>query len=248
MVTEDYWKLRSDAELCGGNLMTLWRTCWLRIPSVGNGSSSGMSTGFYWGCADITSNMISRLFVWSEMFCIAWRGAEQSRLSHFRNYFGFRGGREKSLHTEKDMMSYLLTPWSRVLLEKLSGPQLVKKFLAFFGTRRFITAFTTARHLSLLWARSVHAPTSWWPILMLSSHLRLGLPSGLIPSVFRTNILYTPLLSPIRVTCPAHLILRAVVPFETCSVTVNYWSALMSNEVCSHVSGFPWPARSHIPS
>jgi hypothetical protein len=36
-----------------------------------------------------------------------------------------------------------------VFLEKLTGFQLVKKFSAFYGTRRFITAFTTARHLSL---------------------------------------------------------------------------------------------------
>jgi hypothetical protein len=33
--------------------------------------------------------------------------------------------------------------------EKLTGPQLLKKFPAFYDTRRFITAFTTARHLSL---------------------------------------------------------------------------------------------------
>ena len=32
---------------------------------------------------------------------------------------------------------YLLTPWCRVLLEKLTGLQLVKKFPAFYGTRRF---------------------------------------------------------------------------------------------------------------
>jgi hypothetical protein len=44
---------------------------------------------------------------------------------------------------------YLLTPWSRVLLENLTGFHLVKKFSAFYGTRRFITAFTSARHLSL---------------------------------------------------------------------------------------------------
>jgi hypothetical protein len=37
---------------------------------------------------------------------------------------------------------YLLTPWNRVLLENLTGSQLVKKFPAFYGTRRFITAFT----------------------------------------------------------------------------------------------------------
>jgi len=44
---------------------------------------------------------------------------------------------------------YLLTPWSRVLLEKLTGSQLVKKFPAFYGTRRFFTAFRSAHHLSL---------------------------------------------------------------------------------------------------
>jgi hypothetical protein len=48
-----------------------------------------------------------------------------------------------------DILIYLLTPWSRVLLEKLTGLQLVKKFSAFYETRRFITAFTRARHLSL---------------------------------------------------------------------------------------------------
>jgi len=43
----------------------------------------------------------------------------------------------------------LLTPWNRILLEKLAGFQPVKKFAAFYGTRRFITAFTSACHLSL---------------------------------------------------------------------------------------------------
>jgi hypothetical protein len=45
--------------------------------------------------------------------------------------------------------AYLLTPWSRVLFEKLKRPELLKKFPAFYGTRRFITAFTRARLLSL---------------------------------------------------------------------------------------------------
>jgi len=45
--------------------------------------------------------------------------------------------------------SYSLTPNSRVLLEKLTGSQLVNKFPTFYGTLRFITVFTSARHLSV---------------------------------------------------------------------------------------------------
>jgi hypothetical protein len=45
-----------------------------------------------------------------------------------------------------------VTPWSRVLPEKLPLPQLLKKFPAFYGTRRFIAAFIRARHLFIFWA------------------------------------------------------------------------------------------------
>jgi hypothetical protein len=40
----------------------------------------------------------------------------------------------KSLPVQFNIGTYLLTPWSRVLLEKLTSLQLVKKFLAFYGT------------------------------------------------------------------------------------------------------------------
>ena len=109
------------------------------------------------------------------------------------------------------LLTYLLTPWCRVLLEKLTGLQLLKKFPVFHGTRRFITALTSVRHLSLPWVSPIQSiyphPTSWRSILILSTHLRLGLPSGLLPFSFPTKTLYTPLSSPIRSTCPAHLIL-----------------------------------------
>jgi hypothetical protein len=42
-----------------------------------------------------------------------------------------------------------LTPWSRVLPEKLLDPQIVKKFPGFYGIQMFITAFTKACHLPL---------------------------------------------------------------------------------------------------
>jgi len=92
---------------------------------------------------------------------------------------------------------YLLTPWCRVLLEQLTGLQQVKKFPAFHGTRRFITALTSVRHLSLSWASLIQSiyphPTSWRSTLILSTHRRLGLPSGLFPSVFPNKTLYTSL-------------------------------------------------------
>ena len=107
--------------------------------------------------------------------------------------------------------TYLVTPWCRVCLEKLTVLQLVKKFPAFHETRRFITALTSIRHLFLSWASPIQSifphHTFWRSILILSTHLCLGLPSGLPPSGFPTKSLYTPLSSPIRATCPAHLIL-----------------------------------------
>jgi hypothetical protein len=50
-------------------------------------------------------------------------------------------------------------------------------------------------------------PISLRSILILSTHLHLGLPSGLYPSGFPTDILYVFILSAIRDTCPAYLIL-----------------------------------------
>ena len=96
-----------------------------------------------------------------------------------------------SLHTHMTMLScpytltvislynqlYLLTPWCRVLLEQPTGLQLVKKFPSFHGTRRFITALTSVRHLSISWASPIQSiyphPTSWRSILILSKKICL---------------------------------------------------------------------------
>jgi hypothetical protein len=105
-------------------------------------------------------------------------------------------------------LTYLLTPWSRVLLGKLTGSQLVTKFPTFYGTRRFITEFTSARQLSLSWASSNRSIlshcTCWRSVLILSSHLRLGLPSGLFPSVSLPKPVHASPLT-IRATCPAFI-------------------------------------------
>ena len=47
-----------------------------------------------------------------------------------------------------DLVTFSLTAWSTVLLEKLTGSQAVKKFPAVYGNRKFIITFTSAHHLS----------------------------------------------------------------------------------------------------
>ena len=72
-------------------------------------------------------------------------------------------------------------------------------------------------------------PTSWRPILILSFHLSLGLPSGLFLSGFPIKTLYTPLLSFILATCPAHLIL---LDFITRTILGEQYESL-SSSLCS---------------
>ena len=68
---------------------------------------------------------------------------------------------------------FSFTPCSRVLLEKLIGFQLVKKFPTFYGTRRFVIVLTSARHLSGSWTSSIQ---SLPPFYFLKIHLNIILP------------------------------------------------------------------------
>ena len=156
--------------------------------------------------------------------CVDWLFAEGSGLYQFRT---------GTINCFFWTLAYLFSPWSTVLLEKLTGSQLVRKFLAFYGNRRFLTAFKSARHLSLSWASSIQSlsphTTFGRSILILYSHLGLGLPSDLFPSGFPTKTLYMPLLSHIRATCPACLIL---LDFITQTILGEEYRSLCSS-LCS---------------
>jgi len=74
----------------------------------------------------------------------------------------------------------LSIPWRSVLLGKL-----VKKFPAFYWTRRFVMLFITVHHWSLSWATCIQSTSSHLQslnsILILSSHLRLYISRGVFP-------------------------------------------------------------------
>ena len=76
------------------------------------------------------------------------------------------------------------------------------------------------RHLSLSWASPIQSIyphlTSWRSILILSTHLRLSLPSVLLPSGFPTKTLYTPSPHPY----PPHT--QPISPFSILS-PAQYW-------------------------
>ena len=141
---------------------------------------------------------------------------------------------------EISINTYSFTPWWRVLLEKLTGLQLVKKFPAIHRTRNFITALTSVRHLSLPWASPIQSIyphlTSWSSILILSNHLRLGFPNGLLHSGFTTKTLYSPLNSPIRATCPAHLFLFDFITRTKLGEEYKSFSSSLCNLLHSHLT------------
>jgi len=105
--------------------------------------------------------------------------------------------------------TYLQTPWCRVLVEKLTGLQLVKKIPAFHGTRWFITATTRFHHLSLSLASPIEStypyPTSWRSILMFHASM-LSSPQWSLSLQFPHQDPIHPLSSYVHATCPARLI------------------------------------------
>jgi len=79
-------------------------------------------------------------------------------------------------------------------------------------------------------------------ILILSSHLYLGLPSGLFPSDFPTEVLYPFYISHIRATCPAYVILLHLIIILICgdgAVVAQWYSAGLRDGVPAGAGNSP---------
>jgi hypothetical protein len=121
------------------------------------------------------------------------------------------------------------TLWSKVLLEKLTVAQLVKKFSTLYAIRRFITVFTRVRRWSLSWATCIQSTPSHLISLIsspiLSYHLRVGLPSSLFVSDFPAKILCEFLISTMHAICPTDLIHLHFITLITFAEAYKLWSS-----------------------
>jgi len=151
-----------------------------------------------------------------DLVCVAWRPYSTTSLSTLRGIskkkhcsslavlqrWRLKVQTRVSKATHVLHVYILLNLWSSVLLEKLTGSQLVKEFPCILWNPKLLYRIYNSPPPVVIQSQlnSVHSlhSTSRRSILILSSHLCLGLPSVLFPSGFPTKILYAPLLSPTR--------------------------------------------------
>jgi hypothetical protein len=101
------------------------------------------------------------------------------------------------------------------------------KYMGLNPSSEAISRWATQEFLNILWNRNTFhttRPISLRSILILYSHLRLGLPSGLFPFGFPTKILYQFIFLPMRATCPAHLTFLVLIILIHIIWTPSLWS------------------------
>jgi hypothetical protein len=170
-----------------------------------NGGDSGIKIPFlYWRCPLIRGSTVLYLYTQCSVSCDEM-GTESVAGKMTKYQVTLNGCLFMTLSTLRWTL-YITNSMKQSPSEKLPHPKLLKKLPACYVTRRFTTAFTRPPVPILSQTDPAHAPqlTSQSSILILSSHLCLGLQSGLPPSGFPTKTLYAPFLSPTcYMSCPS---------------------------------------------
>jgi hypothetical protein len=150
-------------------------------------------------------------------------------LNHYSSYKSLYNLLFANRPSIRQHITQILTSWRWAFLEKPLVAQLLKNFPTFHESLRMITMYTRTIQRSPSWTISIQSipphPVPLRYILILSSNLRLGLPSGLYPSGFPTNIVF----SPLRTTCPVHLNLLHLIIL----ITLGEEYKLRSSSICS---------------
>ena len=109
--------------------------------------------------------MLTRLSIWKVQILYSLIYLLTRILNKVASHPSIQPANKKLISSGKNEPTNKLTPWSTVLPGKPKGPQPVKKFPAFYGTRRLITTFTSTRQLSLSWlAKPIHAKYFFWSV------------------------------------------------------------------------------------